>query len=393
MNDNFVFNVSPSYCLLEHNFDPKVRFDSKSFRHFLARFIYLGVNQPKFVCSKKRSIDGHAVIVGIVVHKKNVSVADKEIKLFLNKNDGLLDTSWEKLVVWLHAWQYVMLENYVSLIKAELDNILLCYSVDESNVRRAKILHKIEYKVFEAEVCVVDSKILPTVNITLDKRKKLTLLFVGIPIKTIKICDSNIAEFRDALISFGFIIKNGFGSSKGNVFDWLSVAAPNVTESVLLEPNQNPAEAVGLMWDMSGLDKFHKFEQAAAQNNGKGLDSMDAADIIHWTKVFKDVSTSKATQATCMQAFEEEMDHFQPIMCCACCGCRRMESMKYTKMDDLKMLQITDKTELKSYLEIPDMYKAVHNVFQFRDHFYRVHERFLRHVPLAATPAGSLSSL
>jgi hypothetical protein len=90
-----------------------------------------------------------------------------------------------------------------------------------------------------------------------------------------------------------------------------------------------------------------------------------------------------------MLEFEKQMNHNQTIMCCASCGSRLMEPMEYITLDSARVLVITDLEELAAYNAIPNLYKAVHNVFQYKVSLYRVHERFLHNVLFGATPPGN----
>ncbi len=117
---------------------------------------------------------------------------------------------------------------------------------------------------------------------------------------------------------------------------------------------------------------------------------MTHADVNYWTNIIEESAAPAGVQQKRMAEFEKQMSHSQPIMCCSSCGCRLMESMKFVSMDDLLVLEMKDPIEIAAYNTIPNLYKAVHNVFQYKSKLIRVHERFLLDVPVGATPAGDV---
>ncbi len=75
-------------------------------------------------------------------------------------------------------------------------------------------------------------------------------------------------------------------------------------------------------------------------------------------------------------------------MCCASCGCKKMENMRAVVISELYALRLNEQ-EIMTYQNIPEVYKAVHNVFQHKNYsLYFLHERFLNNVPEGATPRG-----
>ncbi len=79
-------------------------------------------------------------------------------------------------------------------------------------------------------------------------------------------------------------------------------------------------------------------------------------------------------------------------MCCASCGCKKMEVMRLVSFGELNALRLNEQ-EMVTYHNIPEVYKAVHNGFQHKNcSLYFVHERFLINVPDGATPRGRWTS-
>lgn len=376
-------------------FDTDKCFNANQFEIYLRRFIFLPINikrqMPKF-SFKTKTVRQNEFLLDIYVRKPK-NLEHETLRVHMKNKNHLSAESWSLIVEWLRPLGFIEASFFCELVETEMNEVLSMYKFivpDAGNVIKSKNPFG-SRKEFLVKLVLEDTRIEPFVEVHLSrKKKKLLIEFEFAPIVFLKMTVSSLQMFSDQLATINLFVDPLVEELKSNKFHWLSTLAPHATDCVISDPRNNPADAAALFWDTNRSDKFYKFEVAAAEHDGKGLEHMTPADVKHWSNIIEESAAPAGVQQKCMAEFEKQMSHSQPIMCCSCCGCRLMETMKFVSMDDLLVLELNDPIEIAAYNTIPNLYKAVHNVFQYKSKLMRVHERFLLDVPVGATPAGDV---
>jgi hypothetical protein len=400
-----VFSVSCTAdgILSQLAFDPDVPFNGDQMAIYLKRFlfVYEGIKNkkaPQFTVRRnpnKRNSNLQNIM--IITVSKPSSLESKSISIETRDPQLICLEEWSKIVEWLKQFGLIDLEFFCLIVENNLNELLSKFKFDSNSAETLK-LKKNPYgqrKQFVAKVNIdiITNKIESSVNINLNRRRpRIKLSFSFAPIDFLKIDNSSVSNLEKELLLINIVKDANFVEvSITNNFDWLSTICPDGINCIINDPGSNPADAVALFWDQARNDKFRDLEAIAATHDGQGLDNMSPEDVAYWTDIIDNSGAPADVQRKCMLEFEKEMNHNQTILCCASCGCRLMESMTYISLEDVRLLEIKDAKDIAAYNAIPNLYKAVHNVFQYKDRLYRVHERFLENVPLDATPPGNFT--
>jgi hypothetical protein len=378
----------------ECKFDTDKCFDANQFEIYLRRFVFLPISckkqVPKF-SFKTKTVRQTEFLLDIYVRKPK-NLEHETLRVQMKNKNHLSDEGWLLIVDWLKPLGFIEVSIFCELVEIEINGILSMYkhvSVANDSMRRKNKFGN--HKEFVVKLVLTDSRIESFVEVYLSRKKsKVRIEFESAPIGFLKMTVGSMDNFSEQLATINLFMDPLIEELKSNKFHWLSTLAPHATDCVISDPRNDPADAAALFWDTNRSDKFYKFEVAAAEHDGKGLDHMTPADVNYWSNIIEESAAPAGVQQKCMAEFEKTMSHSQPIMCCSSCGCRLMESMKFVSMDDLLVLELKDPIEIAAYNTIPNLYKAVHNVFQYKTKLLRVHERFLLDVPVGATPAGDV---